>query len=357
MGYIYLVTNNINGKQYVGKTKYDIKTRWAQHKCEAKYLKPNVYFIRALHKYGIENFSIQEIEQCNDNELLEKEKYYISVYDTYKNGYNSTLGGEGCHKFDSNDILTLWNDGFAVSEIAKKLGCTTQTVSTNLHVNGITVSEIRSRGQSKLSSNKKITLQYDLNGDLVNIYNSVIDAALTTKISENMIRSACNGRAVTAKGYYWRHPENEIILEHIDITQYIEKTKRPISQYNLSGEFIKNFNSITDAATELNVHRSGIENALTNKSHNCSGFLWKYQDDEGDIMEKVKRNNSKKDYLKKAIDQYDLNNNFLNTFSSAHDAAIALGHENGASSIIKVCKGKNKTAYKFIWKYHNDNEP
>ena len=48
MGYIYLATNNINGKQYVGQTKYDIKTRWIQHKCEAKRLIPNVYFVRAL---------------------------------------------------------------------------------------------------------------------------------------------------------------------------------------------------------------------------------------------------------------------------------------------------------------------
>lgn len=352
MGYIYLATNNINGKQYVGQTKYDIKTRWIQHKCEAKRLIPNVYFVRALHKYGIENFSVQELEQCDDNKLSEREKYYIDLYDTYKNGYNSTLGGEGSHKFETQDILNLWNEGLAVSEIAKKLNCTTQTVSTNLHINGITISETRSRGQSKLSNSKKITLQYDSTGNLVNIYDSVINAAIAMELGENAIRAACNGRAITVKGYYWRHPENNAILEHIDVSNCIEKTKRPISQYNLSGEFIKNFNSIADAAIELNVHRSSIENALVDKSYNCSGFLWKYQDDEEDIMEKVKRNNSKKDYLKKAIDQYDLNNNYITTFPSAHDAAIALGHETGASSITKVCKGKNKSAYKFIWKYH-----
>jgi len=48
---------------------------------------------RAIHKYGKENFIIEEIEKCNQELLNEREKYWISFYNSYENGYNSTLGG------------------------------------------------------------------------------------------------------------------------------------------------------------------------------------------------------------------------------------------------------------------------
>lgn len=106
MGFIYLISNNINNKIYIGQTKYSVATRWAQHKCEAKRLIPNVYFVRALHKYGPENFTIQTLEECDNEQLNERERYYITLYNSNnKNiGYNSTNGGDGAEKYSSNDI-------------------------------------------------------------------------------------------------------------------------------------------------------------------------------------------------------------------------------------------------------------
>lgn len=46
-----------------------------------------------MDKYGIENFSVQQIEECNISQLDEREIYWIQYYDTYRQGYNSTLGG------------------------------------------------------------------------------------------------------------------------------------------------------------------------------------------------------------------------------------------------------------------------
>ena len=49
---------------------------------------------RAFRKYGIDNFSFEILEECNPEDLFEREKYYIEKYDSYKKGYNETLGGD-----------------------------------------------------------------------------------------------------------------------------------------------------------------------------------------------------------------------------------------------------------------------
>lgn len=352
MGFIYLVTNKINGKQYVGKTKFDINTRWIQHKSEAKRLKPNVYFVRALNKYGCDNFTVKEIEQCSDDLLFEREKYYIKQYDTYNNGYNSTLGGEGNHKYETDDILSLWNDGFTTSEIADTIGSCVDTICLTLKANDVTTTEIRSRAQSKISQyKKKAILQYSLDGILLNKFSCIQEAVQQTGYSETSIRDVCNHHRHSSNGYIWCHEDEPKSIQQLIAEIPLEKTKHPVEQYTLDGTLIKKYNSINEAAQAIGVHRSSIEDAASGKSFNCQGYLWKYQDDEQDIIERVKRNNNKKDYAKIAVNQYDLQGNFIATYNSAAEAAIAVGKPGNGSSITKACKGKLKSAYKYRWAY------
>ena len=216
MGFIYLVTNKINGKQYVGKTKFDINTRWIQHKSEAKRLKPNVYFVRALNKYGCDNFTVKEIEQCPDDLLFEREKYYIKQYDTYNNGYNSTLGGEGNHKYETDDILSLWNDGFTASEIADTMGSCVDTICLTLKANEITTTKIRSRAQSKISQyKKKAILQYSLDGILLNKFSCIQEAVQQTGYSETSIRDVCNHHRHSSNGYIWCHEDEPKSIQQL----------------------------------------------------------------------------------------------------------------------------------------------
>jgi hypothetical protein len=49
---------------------------------------------KAIHKYGKENFTIEELEICDVKDLDAREIFYINFYNSYKNGYNSTLGGK-----------------------------------------------------------------------------------------------------------------------------------------------------------------------------------------------------------------------------------------------------------------------
>ena len=107
MPYIYSITNNINNKQYVGKTSKDNPDdRWKEHIQHAKHKDNTVGYasvhtmpiIRALKKYGSDNFKFRIITECTEDKVNELEEKYIKEYNTYYNGYNCTFGGEGIRK-------------------------------------------------------------------------------------------------------------------------------------------------------------------------------------------------------------------------------------------------------------------
>lgn len=89
---IYLFENIINKKIYIGQAK-DLHERILTHFST----KPELYFHRALHKYGEEGFNIYILEYCNIEDLDNKEIYYIEKYKSNISGvgYNLTSGGQG----------------------------------------------------------------------------------------------------------------------------------------------------------------------------------------------------------------------------------------------------------------------
>ena len=90
--YIYKITNKINGKCYIGQTT-DYKRRFQEHKSCGYGNENNKLLYYDFKKYGIENFDFEVIEEKTEK-YNEKEKYWISYYDSFENGYNMTEGGE-----------------------------------------------------------------------------------------------------------------------------------------------------------------------------------------------------------------------------------------------------------------------
>ena len=93
---IYGIQNKINGKIYIGKTGMNFGDRWDSHKSLLRSGKHfNIYLQNAWTKYGEANFEFLVIEDCNVEELDDKERYYIKLYREQNLSYNLADGGEG----------------------------------------------------------------------------------------------------------------------------------------------------------------------------------------------------------------------------------------------------------------------
>lgn len=134
IGRIYCITCLTNGKMYIGQTSKTLKLRWEKHLCDAIKRKFDYKFYRAIRKYGVENFVIEEImwvETPNKHSLKRKldflERHFIARYDTKRRGYNSTEGGDGVlglHVSDeTREKLRLLNLGKKMpNEVRNKIG-------------------------------------------------------------------------------------------------------------------------------------------------------------------------------------------------------------------------------------------
>ena len=138
MAYIYEIINDVNDKVYIGKTEFSIEKRFKEHcrdafreRCEKRPL------YAAMRKYGIEHFHVELIEETDNPE--EKEIYWIKKMQSFKNGYNATLGGDGKKYIDYNLVIATYNELKDITKTAKKLGVHSKTVSDILHSKDINI--------------------------------------------------------------------------------------------------------------------------------------------------------------------------------------------------------------------------
>jgi len=98
LGCIYLITNSINGKRYIGQSKYvDPQIRWKAHVKSAKSTSPYALH-SAIRKYGVDNFKIETVGVFKHAILGEMEAYYAEQYGCYTwdpiPGYNMVWCGK-----------------------------------------------------------------------------------------------------------------------------------------------------------------------------------------------------------------------------------------------------------------------
>ena len=132
MAIIYKITNILNGKSYIGQTRMTLKLRMQHHYSQANI--PSIGGIDgAIRKYGKENFLVEILEECDVDQLDERERYYVSQFDTYNNGYNLTIGGQDgfafVKTFNKNEVIECLNQYKTIKETAKALGCCEKTLS------------------------------------------------------------------------------------------------------------------------------------------------------------------------------------------------------------------------------------
>ena len=217
---IYKITNTENGKCYIGQSR-DIEARWQKHLSAYK-SSPDWELYRAFKKYGISKFTFEIVEECQIEELNEREIYWIAQYDSFNNGYNMTLGGEACN-----------------------------------------------------GTNDKIVYQYDLSGHLVGEYKSAHEAARSLNIQFTNICKVCRGERKTAGGFSWSYEKH-------DSVQPI-KTKRlsdgTVLQFTKDGAFVAEYPTAKEARRQTGINDTTIGLVCKGKNKTAGGFIWRYKNE------------------------------------------------------------------------------
>lgn len=273
-GIIYKVTNKVNGKSYIGQTRYTLEFRWRQH----LHKKDNVYFHNAIKKYGAENFSVEVLEECDVDKLNSREIFYIAKYNTFENGYNLTLGGDGNRRlilddkyeeikamylagFSSNKIATLYSvDKATIVKILKQLGVKIKSKKIDInnqeflelvqdYKSGYSLKELAKRydcsdtGLKEYLKNKGINLKekYSIledNQAQINLIKEYTDPYSTKKLSELLSDYHCSFNTFnkilslhgTSKGRY------KFKLKPIECLKVIEMVNKGTSVQKIARE-------------------------------------------------------------------------------------------------------------------------
>ena len=208
MAYIYIIKNDINNKVYIGKTIWDINKRFKEH-CRDSEKRKNEKrpLYNAMNKYGIEHFYIELIEECPTEEASQKEQFWIKYFNSFKNGYNATLGGDGKSYLNKNEIIEYYKKYQNISLISKMLNIYPHSISRILKENNIKIKSNQKISQEK--TGKKVE-QWTLDNKFVRTFNSSLEAAKflnkitsTSKGASSHISDVCKGKRKTAYGFKW----------------------------------------------------------------------------------------------------------------------------------------------------------
>lgn len=289
---IYCYQNKENGRRYIGVTNKTQRSRAGKNGKE--YIRSNGAFGKAIQQFGWDCFEYSVLDTVEDEfDASELEKYYIQ-------------------KFQSCDPNYGYN--------GNKGGC----VPT-----------------------QKAVVQYDENGNYIAEYLSLNDACLKTGVRASEVVMCCKGHEKIVRGFIWRYKDCEYQrLDEYSTTRFTGERRVSQKDRNTS-EIICIYNSAKEAEEATGALRSKICMCCKGLRKTAGGFCWEYTD--GFSLKDVC--NPKPSPIYK-IRQYDLEGNFIGEFESQNDAHRKTGFS--AAAIGNCCRGIQKTACGYIWKYIED---
>lgn len=203
MSYIYKIYNDINDKVYIGKTNYLLEKRFQEHIRDSRKNQENRPLYNAMNKYGVEHFKIEQIEKCDVQIADEREKYWIELLQTFKYGYNATLGGDGKSYLDYELIYATYLETNSVKETALIVSCDEKSVSTILDIYGIT-KEDRIKNMALKKSNIVAMIDKKTN-KIIKVFNGTREAGRFLNKTHQHIQEVCQGKRKSAYGYLWKY--------------------------------------------------------------------------------------------------------------------------------------------------------
>lgn len=172
------------------------------------------------------------------------------------------------------DICGEWFDGCVVDHIdtntlnacAYNLRVCNQ--SENMH-NEITIEKL-----SNNSKNRPI-LQYDIEGNFIQKFKSVAEAAKILNVNDDSIRSCVRGKTKKSYGCQWKYEDDDKIITKYDCHR---PRKKSVLQLDLNGDVIREFGNAVIASEETGFSVYVIHNCCKNRTKHTHGYKWKYKE-------------------------------------------------------------------------------
>lgn len=293
---IYKFENLINHMVYIGQT-INLEERFKKHQYNIKDKNHQEDIYKAFREFGFDNFSYEILEAFDkfDQENLNKlENYYIQKYNSMKpNGYNMIPGGSNgaglsrgkpveYYDIKGNYIKTFNSAHQAEIETginySSICACCREEIK---HTKEFQWKYVNSNKKIKDLSTEKIIIkqkkicQYNLNGDLLQVYNSLKEAANETQINKSIICNVCNYKGKTAGGYIWRYYGDDFVNKNKKT-----KSKKSVEQYDKNLVLLNVFDSITEAAEKTNTNLANISSVCKGRRKTANGYIWKFKNNK-----------------------------------------------------------------------------
>ena len=311
---IYKITAKHNNKIYIGQS-IDIYERWKSHWKQVNN-GDSSYIHNAMRKYGKNGFVFEIIEKCSQDVINEREKYWIEYYDSYNNGYNLTIGGEGVK-------------GKVYSEDEKEI----------------------MRMKSFKANKSKSVLQIDTNGNIIKEWRSCKEIGKVTNMQSSNIHHCLihdNGYYL-AYGYIWVY-KDEYLKNGFDLDLYLLNNRKikynKIYQVDKEGVVIKLWENIHQILCENPSYKySSIYSTCNGQRQSMYGFRWVYEDDYKNNQPFVYKKKTEKE-----VNQYTYpEKQFVARYSSMHEVERLTGI--GFKMVSKVCRGERKSTHGYIFEF------
>lgn len=205
MGFIYKITNTINGKCYIGETtKSDPEKRWKEHKSTIKRRVGCPALQNSVIKHGIDNFKFEILIICFDEDRYKYEIEYIKKYNTLiPNGYNILEGGPGGSfkgKKHSEKTKQLLSENMKQKYIDDPELKREMSQRNKIYYNKSNI--IKHREAMGKSTGVKIG-QYNLNNELINTFISISEASRQTGVPKTSIQEFIKN-SNNNRGFIWK---------------------------------------------------------------------------------------------------------------------------------------------------------
>jgi hypothetical protein len=210
---IYKVENISNGEVYIGATTKSLDARQKDH-IERANRGDSGRFQNAIATFGAEAFSWNQIDTgASTDELAQKEKEYIIQYDSKESGYNVDCGG------------------------------------------GV----------------RKTVYQYDIiTGELVDKYPNLSVAGAVVGLAKQGLSNVCLSVNKAYRGFYWTYDYIDKFLPLKDLR------RKKVQQFNLEGEFINEFDSVSEASKQTECNKSSISKVCRFERKSSGGYFWRF---------------------------------------------------------------------------------